>query len=273
MSLTQIRFNFTASVTKSLVDRTGKQNHKSLLALSSGKRINSLEDDASGFHLARGFEASRRSLEQAINNVGNAGNMLNMASSSYSSIYEMLISMREWVLQGADDSYNTVQRASIQGMIDALETEIDEVVGEATFQGNVLIDGTFTGKKIQASAVAGQAFDISLAAADVTTLGVDSIDVLTGDNARASMATLDNAMLVLERAMQSAGEALIRLRSKEDNLRVRMNAAEAGRSRIEDADFAKEKLKHTKTQIMHELGFVSLKNAIAAPRQVLSLFA
>lgn len=273
MSLTRIRFNYAASSTLQVINRVGRQNTKSMLALSSGKRINSTEDDASGFSLARGFETSRRSLDQALNNVATAGSMLDMAASSYRSIYDLLLSMKEWVIQGADDSYSDTQRSSIQGMINAMVAEIDETVGQATFQGNRLIDGSFTGKKIQASARAGATFNIDLDAADAATLGVDSIDVSSGPSARAAMPVLDDAMNVLEKAMQTAGEALIRLRSRETTLRVKMNAAEAGRSRIEDTDYAREQLNLSKTKMMHELGFLALKDAIAAPRQVLSLFA
>ncbi|MEE9465971.1 MAG: flagellin [Candidatus Neomarinimicrobiota bacterium] len=273
MSLTQIRFNLAASTTQQAIGRIGKQSAKSMLALSSGKRINSTEDDASGFALARGFEASRRSLDQALNNIATAGNMLNMAGSSYQSVYDLLMDIKDLVMQGADDSYSGTQRDSIQGIINALVAEIDETVDQGTFQGNRLIDGTFTGKKIQASARAGVTFDIDLDAVDTTTLGVDAIDVSTSPNARAALTVLDDAMLVLGRAMQTAGEAIVRLNSKEIILRVQMDTAEAVRSTIEDTDYAREQLNYAKIQMLHELGFISLKDAIAAPQQVLSLFA
>jgi len=273
MSLTQIRFNYAASATQTALGRIGRQNAKSMLALTSGKRINSTEDDASGFSLARGFEATRRSVDQALNNVATAGNMLNMAASSYQTVYDLLLSMKEWVIQGADDSYTSAQRASIQGMINAMVAEIDETVDQATFQGNRLIDGSFTGKKIQASARAGVSFNIDLDAADSIALGVDSIDISSSTNARLELSVLDDAMIVLEQAMQTAGEALIRLRSRESTLRVKMNAAEAVRSGIEDTDYVREKMNYTKSQMIQELGFIALKDALAAPQQVLSLFA
>ncbi len=59
----------------------------------------------------------------------------------------------------------------------------------------------------------------------------------------------------------------------EDNLDYEKTAIEGTRSRIEDADFARERMASQRIQVLQEMGFTSLKDAIAAPQQVLSLFA
>jgi flagellin len=51
-----------------------------------------------------------------------------------------------------------------------------------------------------------------------------------------------------------------------------MNNYEAARSRIEDADFAKEQMEIVKLQILQQTGTASLAQANAAPQSVLSLF-
>lgn len=132
------------------------------MRLSSGKRINSVGDDAAGFSLARGLESRSRSLQQALANVGNAMNVLSIAEGGYLAIADLLQIIKVKTVQGADDAYSSNQRAAIQKQIDALVAEIDAIVSETTFQGLRLIDGTYIGKVFQTGAGAGDTMDISL---------------------------------------------------------------------------------------------------------------
>ncbi|MCK4579593.1 MAG: flagellin [Candidatus Marinimicrobia bacterium] len=272
MSYTRVGFNLPASLSRHFVARNSRENSKHILALSSGKRINSLEDDASGYFLARGLEANIRGLKQAVKNIEIAGNVLDIASNSYQTINNLLMNIKEKVVQGADDAFTSDQRAAIQGMIDAMVTEIDDSVVEGTFQGKTLIDGSFTGQVFQTGASAGQTFDVDLVAADAATLDVTGLDVSNAASATTSMATVDNALTTLHRAMQRAGEYLIRLRARSDALRVTIINTEQTRSGIEDADYARTRMREGKSALLQQMGFSSFKDAIAAPQQVLSLF-
>ena len=53
--------------------------------LSSGKRINSAEDDTSGYALSKHLESRTRGLSQAMDNVGTAKNVLNIAEGGFQS--------------------------------------------------------------------------------------------------------------------------------------------------------------------------------------------
>ena len=50
-----------------------------------------------------------------------------------------------------------------------------------------------------------------------------------------------------------------------------MISQEAARSRIQDADFAKEQIEIVKLQIMQQTGIAALQNANLAPQLVLNL--
>ena len=149
------------------VDRTiGKH----LLTLSTGKRINAVSNDAAGFSLARSLEARRGSLSQALENVGIASSVLSIAEGGYLAIAELLQSLKELVVQGADDSHGGEQRNAIQGQIDALVAEIDAIVAETQFGATQLINGAFTGKKFQTGAAAGDVIIVSMENADSAVL-------------------------------------------------------------------------------------------------------
>ncbi len=272
MSFTRIGANITALQSLNELMKVNQKIGVGLLRLSSGKRINSVGDDAAGFSLARGLEARRRSLTQAMQNVGTAKNVLTIAEGAYLAVSELLQVIKEKTVMGADDSFNSDQRQAIQGQIDALVDEIDSIVGESSFQGTALIDGTFTGKVFQTGGGAGDIFTVSLFAADSATLGVDSLSVGSAASASTAIAAVDAAINTLNTNAQGVGEYLVRLSSKENNLATTITNTESARSRIEDADFASEQMDLIRAQIVQQTAFSSFSQANTAPQLVLTLF-
>ena len=126
MSSLNVGFNPIADLSRITMARMSRESARHNPALSSGKKINTISDDASGFSLARGLEANRRGLAQALDNIGNARNLLNTAIGSYEEINELLMIVKEQAVQGADGVYDTNQRIAMQGMIDAALAEIDD---------------------------------------------------------------------------------------------------------------------------------------------------
>ncbi len=272
MSFTRIGANIAALQSLNALLKVNTSIGSSLLKLSTGKRINSVGDDAASFSLARGLEARRRSLQQALSNVGTAKNVLSIAEGGYLAISDLLQIIKEKTVQAADDTYNASQRTAIQGQIDALVQEIDAIVAENQFQGTQLIDGSFTGSKFQTGAAAGDVFTVTLANADSAALGVNTLDVSSAATASTAIAAVDASIDTLNSAAQTVGESLLRLSSKEDTLSVSITNTEAARSRIEDADFAAEQANLVRNQIIQQTAFSAFAQANAAPQLVLSLF-
>ena len=272
MSFTRIGANIAALQSMNELLKVNRQIGQGLLRLSSGKRINTVGDDAAGFSLARGLESRRRSLEQAMSNVGGAKNVLSIAEGGYMAIAGILQIVKEKTVMGADDSFSPSQRLAIQGQIDAMVAEIDDIVNETIFQGAKLIDGTFLTKLFQTGASSGDTFSVSLLDADAVALAVTGLDVSDSANAATAMTAVDAAIDTLNTQAQTVGEYMIRLSSKEDNLAVAVTNTEAARSRIEDADFAKEQMMLVKAQIIQQTAFSSFAQANSAPQLVLSLF-
>ena len=265
MSFTRIGSNTAASQSFNALLDVNRQIASRLLRLSTGKRINSVGDDAAGFALARGLESRRRSISQALETVGNAKN--------YLAIADLLQIIKEKTVQGADDSFSSEQRVAIQDTINALVLEIDDIIDETQYQGLRLINGTFTGKKFQTGAAAGDVFDVDLGtSADAATLGVAGLDVSSSSTASAAIAAVDGAITTLNSRAQQIGQFLVRLSSKEETLAVAITNTESARSRIEDADFAREQLDLVRFQIIQQTAFSSFAQANTAPQLVLSLF-
>jgi len=272
MSFTRINANIAALQSYNALLNVNRMVAQGLLRLSSGKRINKVGDDPAGFSLARGIESRRRSLEQASANVATAKNVLSIAEGGYLAIAEILQVIKEKTVQAADDAYNVDQKSAIQGQIDALVNEIDDIVAETEFQGTMLIDGSFSSAVFQTGAAAGDVFNVQLSDADSVALAISALDVSDAINASQAMAWVDAAINTLNENAQDVGEYTIRLDSKEGTLAVAITNIESTRSRIEDADFASEQMNLIRAQIVQQTAFASFAQANAAPQLVLSLF-
>ena len=272
MSFTRINTNIAALNSFNQLMLINRRVKSGLLRLSSGLRINSVGDDPAGFSLARSIEARKRSLSQALRNVQTAKNVLAIAEGGYISIAGILQVIKEKTVQAADDSYNVDQKAAIMGQINALISEIDDIVQETEFQGTKLIDGSFTASVFQTGAGAGDVFPVTLTQADSASLGVNAIEVSDALAASNAMVQVDAAINILNTIAQKVGEYMVRLDNKEDTLSVAVVNIEATRSRIEDTDFAEEQMYLIRNQIIQQTAFASFTQANAAPQLVLSLF-
>ncbi|MCD6100208.1 MAG: flagellin [Candidatus Marinimicrobia bacterium] len=241
------------------------------LRLSTGRKINSTEEDPAGYQLARTLERRRRGLEVALQNVSNAQNILNVAEGGYQNIMDILQTLKEKATQAADYSLSSSQREAIQDQVTALISEIDDIVSETTFNTYNLIDGSYNGKFHTGEGAADE-LSISLHDADSAALQINNISVATAASASAAISTLSQAIDNLAGWIQDVGEYKVRLSSKEQTLSVAITNTEAVRSTIEDADFAREQMELMKLQILQQTAVSSYVQANVSPQLVLSLF-
>ena len=100
---------------------------------------------------------------------------------------------------------------------------------------------------------------------------ISGIDLSTQSGAQTAITTLDAAIKSLSKSIQKVGDYNARLSSKEESLSLSISNTEATRSRIEDADFAKEQMSMMKLQILQQTTVSSFSQANAAPQMVLGL--
>jgi flagellin len=243
--------------------------------LSTGKRINSAEDDTSGYALSKHLESRARGLSQGLDNVGTAKNILNIAEGGFQAQMSILQTMKEKATQAADGSWSTAQRSSIHDQFDALRTEFDDISGDTLFNGNALFSAT--AMTFQVGEGASDTLAVTFGTSVAATIGEDDTDIsattlATQAGATAAITTLDTAIKSLSKSIQNVGDNNARLSSKEESLSLAISNTEATRSRIEDADFAKEQMSMMKLQILQQTTVSSFSQANAAPQMVLGLF-
>ena len=243
------------------------------LRLATGSRLNRAEDDSAGYGIAKKLQAKVRGQAQALANIGDAKSMLTVAEGGLNTIMDILQNMKEKTVQAANDTMGTNERTAIKSELDALSAEIDDIVADAEFNGTALFSGTGTSFTYQVNAESGDTFVASIASISATVLSVATGDLVVTNaaNATATLDRVDSAIQSLADIVASIGDDQKRLTYKEQNLAVSMNNYEAARSRIADADFAREQMEIVKLQILQQTGTAALAQANAAPQAVLSL--
>lgn len=273
MSLTQINANIQALDSLRSLKTINNRMAMHQARLSTGKKINSTEEDPAGFALATGLERRRRGLDVALQNVSNAKNILNVAEGGYQNQLDILQTVKEKATQAADYSLSTAQRTAIHDQVTALLNEIDAISDETTFNGDGLIDGGYDGY-FHTGEGEDDNLHVSLAQSDSSSVGgtaVSSIDLTTANGASTAISTVSTAIDSLAESLQTIGEYKARLSAKSNTLSVASTNTEAVRSSVEDADFAKEQMEVMKLQIMQQTAVSSFAQANSSGQVVLSI--
>ena len=242
------------------------------LRLASGKRVNSAADDPAGYTISQKLLARSRSLSQALNNVGEAKNVLAVAEGGMQNMSDILVSLKEKMIQGGNGSYGSEELSAILTQINDQLDEIDDIVSETKFNGSQLIDGTFNNKVFQTGADSGDSITVNLnASLDSASFGLNALTSADLSSVGA-LASVDSFISAVSTQLQTIGSLIQRLDNKESTLQVSITNTDAAASRIMDADIAKEQLEMTKLQILQQTATTQLAQANAAPGNLLSLF-
>ncbi|WP_420456805.1 flagellin [Rubrivirga sp.] len=174
----RINTNTQAALSLSSLNKTSNEIGMRQLRLATGSKINSAADDSAGFTISNKLTATTRGQAQALSNIGDAKSMLTVAEGALGSTMDILQTMKEKAIQAGNDTYGSEERAAIQTQLDALSSEIDDILGGAEFNGKKLFSGTDTldngntgtSLSFQVGAAAGQTFGV-----EFNELGTDSL--------------------------------------------------------------------------------------------------
>ena len=136
-----VKNNMSAITTLNTLNKNSSALSKSLQKVSSGMKINSAADDASGYAISERMRVQIRSLDQANQNTQNGNSMMKVAEGAVSSTVDILKTLKEKVINAANDSNTDADRQTIQK---ELNQSIDQINDNAnvTFNGKYLVDGS-----------------------------------------------------------------------------------------------------------------------------------
>ena len=175
----------------------------SLAKLSSGLRINTAADDASGLVIANSLRAQANSLGQAVSNGNDAIGLIQTADGALSEYSKILDTIKTKSIQAGSDGQNTASRLAIQKDITRLMEELNTIAKTTSFNGQKLLSGTFVNKEFQMGANANESIKSSIASAETSQIGQTTRADLTIGQMGENQLTLKSATTGKEITLES----------------------------------------------------------------------
>ena len=150
----------------------GNELDKSLARLSSGFRINSAADDASGMAIADSLRSQAAALGQAINNGNDAIGILQTADKAMDEQLKILDTIKTKATQAAQDGQSLKTRNMLQADISRLMEELDNIANTTVFNGKQLLSGGFINQEFQIGSQSNQTVKASIGSTQSSKIGL-----------------------------------------------------------------------------------------------------
>ena len=245
--------------------------------LSSGLRINSAKDDSAGLAISERFKAQAGGMEVAIRNASDGISFAQTAEGAMQEAGDMLQRMRDLAVQSANGINTASDRSNLNAEFQALAAEISRTFSATEFNGiKMLSDDSLTaGRVFQVGANNGEQYRISVSTSNMNTdakmAAATGTSITTSALAQGAIDLIDSAIDRVTTERSKMGAIMNRFEHTISNLRNSHENTEASRSRITDADFAKESANLSRQQVLQQASTAMLAQANQAPQSVMSL--
>lgn len=302
-----INTNMGAINAQRILDGSTREQSVSMERLTSGLRINKAADDAAGLAVATGMTTQIRGTDQAIRNANDSIGMIQTLGGATEEVVNMLQRMRELSIQSMNGTYNFDNRKQMQSEFKQLQDEIQRVADTTKFNGMNIMNASSFSNAVSVSFAGTSAGALSTAGANSTAFkahvgweaqsGKNRIDVAMLNFstmsaiqagiylasattstyasgvalASTALSVIDTALSVIKNMQAYWGAIQNRMESTISNLQNVNENITASRSRILDADFARESANLARTQVLQQAGMSMLSQSNQNSQNVLAL--
>ncbi len=282
--MTVINTNTSAVIAANSLAKNERAMNEAMERLSTGKRINNAGDDAAGLAISSRMTSQIEGLEQAARNANDAISMIQTADGALTEITSVLQRMREITVQASSATNSAADITALATEFNGLRDEVTNIVTYTTWNGRTLLDGSVDGAgddivSFQIGSNAAQAIAVdfgtfAMTAATGSDFGANfqtDLTISTNADSNTAMGYIDTAITAVTTRQATLGAAISRLEHAIDNLSNNAVNMEASRSRIMDANYAKESTELARTQIIQQAGTAMLAQANQKSQSVLQL--
>jgi flagellin len=276
MSLNSVNTNLGAMVALQSLNRTNEALNATQKRVSTGFRVSDAKDDGAAFAVAQSVRADVAGLTAANEQLGGVKGVLDTSLAGLRKVSDTMIKVRETLVRLADDTLNTDQRAQYEAQYEALRTQIQNFIADATYNGRTLLSTDTAaggGDIVTTRNEAGTTYTLTavdaagtlvVAAAPTTAAAAQTAIAAGGDWPTINTGIAD--------ALNQFGSDARYVDAQVGYNREKLDALEGGLGALIDADLAKESARLQALQIRQQLGTQSLSIANQAPQSLLTLF-
>ncbi|ANN63962.1 flagellin [Brachyspira hyodysenteriae] len=264
-----INNNISALNANRQLNLTGNSMTKTIAQLSSGMRINTAGDDASGLAVSEKMRSQYRGLQQATRNAQNGISFIQTTEGYLNETTNIMQRMRELAIQSANGIYSDSDRALIQVEVNQLVAEVDRIASQAEFNKMNMLTGRFaadgqTPMTFHIGANMDQRVSInigSMTAANLQVGGDTPISISSVETANQALGRIDEGIQMVVSQRAELGAVQNRMESMVKSLMIATENTIASESVIRDADMASAMVAYTREQILQQTGAAMLANA------------
>jgi len=280
-----INHNLSAMYANRQLGSVQNEVTKSIQKLSSGQRINSAADDASGLAVSEKLRGQIRGLNQADRNIQNGVSFIQASEGYLQETQDIMHRIRELAVQSANGVYSNEDRMQIQVEVSQLVDEVNRIASHAQFNGMNILTGAFArnsavGKtmQFQVGANMDQSVQVFIGTMTAQALGLKDAQGLTGalslssaEGANNAIGNLDVALKRVSKQRADLGAYQNRFEMAAKGIEVASENLQASESRIRDVDMASEMVNYTKNTILAQAGSAMLAQANTKTNSVMQL--
>jgi flagellin len=242
--------------------------------LATGKRVNSALDNPVNYFTAQGLQNRAGDLSNLLDSMSSAFNTIQAANNGITSITKLVQSAQALVSQAQQTSDTTV-RAGLATQFGQILSQIDQLAGDAGFNGINLLDKNNSTDLTVMLNERGTS-SVTIAAIDFSSngLAINNAANNWGGTADITAASTDltNALTTLRSQAQAFGSNLSTVQIRQDFTKAMINTLQTGSDSLTLADSNEEGANLLALQTRQQLSTTALSLASQASQAVLRLF-
>jgi flagellin len=290
MATFSVNSNIQALNALNRLEKTNLGLNRTLERLSSGLRINSAADDASGLAIADGLRADVAALNQAIRNANDGVSVVQVADGVLGEISSLLqrgVSLAEQAASDTSGEDSGAEKAALNNEYQEILREINRLSETIDFNGRVLFGSTGATYDVQVGASSSGTNTITLTTEALSATGSATGSLaLTGSGSSVTVTTtalntkaaaaaeldlIRSAIDEISSRRGDLGAVRNRLGNTINVVSVQAQNLTAAESQIRDADIAAEVAALAKFQVLNQTGLSALAQANVTTQSVLAL--
>ncbi len=264
---------------------------RTLERLSSGLRINSAADDASGLAIADGLRADVAALNQAVRNANDGVSVVQVADGTLAEISTQLqraVSLAEQAASDTSGEADGAEKTAINNEYQEILREVNRLSETIDFNGKVLFGTSGATYDVQVGASSTGTNTITLSTEALSSTGsasgslsltassgsgptVETTALKTKATAATELDKIRSAIDEIASRRGNLGAVRNRLENSINVVSIQAQNLTAAESQIRDADLATEVVNLTKFQVLQQTGLSALAQANQSAQSVLSL--
>jgi flagellin len=268
--------NISALSSRNQLSLTQASLSKTLLALSSGSRINSGADDAAGLAIADGLNANITALTQSSRNATDGVGQLQVADGALSQVTALLNRAITLATESSTGTVSDSQRTALNAEFTAIKTEIDTIGGKTTYNGQAIFGATsnLTVYMSDSSAAGTSSVSVTIGQVDSGHLGAVSLtgnDLSTATNAQTAIGNINSAIAAIANLRGTLGASSNQLQAASNVMQNQIQNLTAAEDGIRAADIGQETANLSKFTVLQQTGIAALQQSNQSQQAVLRL--